>query len=94
MYDNILLHTAYTPDIAPPDYHLFRALQNNLISKTLKSLDDAKKHFKQFFAKKFQELYEREVMELPNRHYLLLLTEQNGEYITELINFSVRKFLV
>lgn len=78
---DILPHPPYSPDIAPSDYHLFRALQNNLNEKTFKTLDDVKKHLDQFFASKSQSFYERGIMDLPNRWRDII--EQNGKYIID-----------
>ena len=36
----LLPHPAYSPDIAPSDFHLFRALRNFLLGKKLNSKQD------------------------------------------------------
>ncbi|CAK9825563.1 Mariner Mos1 transposase, partial [Anthophora retusa] len=39
----ILLHAAYSPDMAPSDYHLFRSLQHHLVGSHFKSLEEVGK---------------------------------------------------
>ena len=39
----VLLHPAYSPDIAPSDYHLFRSLKNNLREKQFTEFEEVKK---------------------------------------------------
>ncbi|XP_014489314.1 PREDICTED: histone-lysine N-methyltransferase SETMAR-like [Dinoponera quadriceps] len=56
---DVLLRPKYNSDLAPSDYHLFRALQNNLNNKTFSSLDALKNHLDDFFAQKSQDFYER-----------------------------------
>ncbi|GFT11511.1 mariner Mos1 transposase [Trichonephila clavipes] len=60
-----MLHTPYSPDLAPSDYYLFRSLQNSLDGKTFISNEEVKNHLAQFFASKDQKFYERGIMLLP-----------------------------
>ena len=48
----VLIHLLYSPDIATWDSHLFQSLQNSLNGKNFHSLEDSKRHLKQFFAQK------------------------------------------
>lgn len=73
--------TAYSPDLAPSNYHLFRSLKNSLDGKTFDSHDDVKNHLIQFFANKDKKFYERGIMLLPEKWQKVL--KQNGQYITE-----------
>ena len=43
----VLIHLPYSPDIAPPDFHLFWSLQNSLNGKSFSSLEDCKRHLEQ-----------------------------------------------
>ena len=43
MNRKVLPHPLYSPDIEPPDYHLFRAIQNDLSSQHFKSFKDIEK---------------------------------------------------
>ncbi|CAF3357183.1 unnamed protein product [Rotaria socialis] len=60
-------HPAYSPDLAPTDYHLNRSLSNH---RSEKKFDD-EKHLKMelvdFFGQKPQEFYEREIFFLAER---------------------------
>ncbi|GAB1869951.1 Transposase [Camponotus japonicus] len=75
----ILIHPPYSPDLAPSDYHLFRALQNFLNDKNFNNDDDVKSHLVQFFAGKNQKFYERGIMMLPERWQEVI--DKNGQYI-------------
>ncbi|KZC14048.1 Histone-lysine N-methyltransferase SETMAR, partial [Dufourea novaeangliae] len=39
---DVLPHPAYSSDMAPSNYHLFRSLQNSLIGKTFYSIEGVK----------------------------------------------------
>ncbi|XP_012064523.1 PREDICTED: histone-lysine N-methyltransferase SETMAR-like [Atta cephalotes] len=56
---DILLHSPYSPDLAPLDFHLFRSLQNFLNGKTFASEDLIKQHLDKFLAEKDGKFYER-----------------------------------
>jgi [histone H3]-lysine36 N-dimethyltransferase SETMAR len=64
---NILPHPPYSPDLAPSDYYLFRALQKIFDGKNFTSNEEVKNHLDQFFATKVQKCYERGIMLLPER---------------------------
>ncbi|EFN75178.1 Histone-lysine N-methyltransferase SETMAR, partial [Harpegnathos saltator] len=64
---DVLVHPPYSPDLAPSDYHLFRALRNNLNNKTFGSLDILKNHLDDFFAQRSQDFYKRGIMKLVKR---------------------------
>ena len=38
----VMPHPAYSPDLAPSDYHLFRSLQNHMNGKTFESNEAVK----------------------------------------------------
>ena len=48
----VLIHPPYSPDVAPPDFHLFWSLQNSLNGKIFHSMEDCKRHLAQFFVQK------------------------------------------
>ena len=76
-----MLHSPYSPDLAPSDYYLFRSLQNSLNGKTFNDDEALKSHLVQFFADKDQKFYERGIMKLPERWHKVI--EQNGKYIID-----------
>ena len=75
----VLIHLPYSPDIAPLDFHLFRSLQNSLNGKNVNSVEDCKRHLKQFFARKDKKFWENGIMKLPGKWQNVV--EQKGEYI-------------
>ena len=62
----VLIHSLYSPDIAPSDFHLFRSLQNSLNGKIFNPLEDSKRHLEQFFAQK-DKFWEDGIMKLPEK---------------------------
>jgi len=78
---DVLVHPPYSPDLAPSDYHLFRALQNNLNNKNFSSPDVLKNHLDDFFAQKSQDFYERGIMKLVKRWQKVI--EQNGKHLVD-----------
>lgn len=39
---DILVHSPYSPDLAPSDFHLFRSLQNTLMDNKFSELNECK----------------------------------------------------
>ncbi|GFW02521.1 histone-lysine N-methyltransferase SETMAR [Trichonephila clavipes] len=60
----VLMHSPYSPDLAPSDYHLFLALQNFLSDKKLGSREDCKNRLLECFSNKVQDFCERGIMKL------------------------------
>ena len=77
----VLIHPPYAPDTAPPDFHLFRSLQNSLNGKMFNSLDDCKRHLEQFFAQKDKKFWEDGIMKLPEKSRKVV--EPKGEYVVQ-----------
>ena len=63
----VLIHLPYSPDTVPLDFHLFWSLQNSLNGKNFNSLEDCKRHLKQFFAQKDKKLWEDGIMKFPEK---------------------------
>ena len=74
-------HPAYSPVLAPSDYHLFRSLKNHLTGKTFDSNKAVKNELIQFFASKNQTFYESGVMKLTERWQKVI--EENYQYIID-----------
>ena len=78
---DVLPHPPYSPDLAPSDFHLFRALQNSLHGIMFNSDEAVNQHLVQFFADKDRSFYERGIMKLTERWQKII--EQNGQYIID-----------
>lgn len=63
----VLPHPAYSPDLAPTDYHLFRSMQHFLTEKKFADLENVRKEVSQFFASKPASFYEKGIKQLPER---------------------------
>ena len=48
----VLSHPAYSPDLAPSDYHLFWSMQHFLKEKSYSDVESIRKDVAQFFASK------------------------------------------
>lgn len=79
------MHPAYSPDIAPSDYHLFRSLQNFLNGKNFNNDDDVKSYLVQFFADKNQQFYERGIMMLKDAKRSLI--KMDNTLLNKVISF-------
>ncbi|KZC04989.1 Histone-lysine N-methyltransferase SETMAR, partial [Dufourea novaeangliae] len=75
----VLPQPAYSPDIGPSDYHLFRSLQNFLLGKHFNNEECLKNALTEFFESKSQEFYNRGIKILPERWAQVV--ENNGNYI-------------
>ena len=77
----VLPHAPYSPDLAPSDYHLFRALSNFLREKSFDDLEDLDFAIRNFFLSKYPEFYAKGIIELPERWSKVVDTD--GEYIVD-----------
>lgn len=75
----VLMHPAYSPDLAPSDYHLFRDMQNFFNGLSMTSREDCKKYLVQFFDQKSQKFYSDGIMALPDKWQKVV--QQNGTYL-------------
>ncbi|CAK9801295.1 Mariner Mos1 transposase [Anthophora quadrimaculata] len=77
----LLPHAAYSPDMAPSDYHLFRSLQHHLTDTEFKTIEDVQKHLDQYIASKPPSFYREGIRNLPNKWRKVI--ESNGEYFDD-----------
>ena len=62
-----MLHSPYSPNLAPSNYYLFRSLQKSLSGKTFNDDEAVKSHLVHFFVDIEQKFYERGIMKLQER---------------------------
>ena len=77
----IIPHPAYSSDLAPTDYHLFRSLSHHLREKKFDDKNDVKTDVANFFGQKAQDFYERGILSLPERWRQVI--DSSGAYVTE-----------
>ena len=77
----VLPHPAYSPDIAPSDYGLFRSLSTFLRGKQFENFDQVENACKEFFASKTKDWYHRQISRLVHRW--LAVVENDGLYFDE-----------
>ena len=63
----VLPHPPYSSDIAPPDYHLFRWLQNHLCDKIYENDDQLKYNLNLFFPQKTEKFFAEGIKKLVDR---------------------------
>jgi histone-lysine N-methyltransferase SETMAR len=73
----VLPHPAYSPDLAPTDYHLFRSMQHFLTEKKFADLESVKKEVSTFFASKLASFYEKGIKQLPERWEKVINSDGN-----------------
>jgi histone-lysine N-methyltransferase SETMAR len=77
----VLPHPAYSPDLAPSDYHLFRSLQHHTNGRKYENNDLLKTDLADFFHSKSVDFYERGIKKLPLRWTNVV--DKEGEYILD-----------
>lgn len=64
---DVMLHPAYSPDLAPTDYHLFRSLASYTRGKKYDNIEEVKTGLLEFFDSKPASFYEKGILDLTNR---------------------------
>lgn len=77
----ILPHAAYSPDLAPSDYHLFRALQHHLTDSRFKSDEEVEKSLDEFINSKPPSFFRSGIRQLPERWKKCIDSE--GDYFED-----------
>ncbi|EFN78930.1 Histone-lysine N-methyltransferase SETMAR, partial [Harpegnathos saltator] len=75
---DVLQHPAYSPDIAPSDYYLFRSMQHALSDMHFQSVDEIRKWLDNFIMSKDVTFFRDGIRKLLERW--LKVIESNGEY--------------
>lgn len=73
-------HPAYSPDLSPTDFHLFRSLSFHLRGKKFDEQEELKNEIDTFFKSKNQEFYAEGIMNLPRRWEHVC--DNDGQYFT------------
>ena len=63
----ILSHSAYSPDLAPSDYHLFASMGHALAQQRFISYEDVQKWLDDWFSSKEQQFFWRGIHKLSNK---------------------------
>ena len=77
----VLPHPPYSPDLAPSDYHLFRALDNHLRQKRFNDDTEIKNWLTDFFDSQPAQFYKDGIRSLPDRWQKVI--ECDGNYFIE-----------
>jgi hypothetical protein len=77
----VLPHAAYSPDLAPSDYHLFQSLQHHLADTHFKTVEEVRKSIDDFIASKLPSFFRDGIRQLPERWSKVI--ENNGEYFQD-----------
>jgi len=75
----VLPHPAYSPDLAPSDYHLFRDLQHHLEGKEYKDQRDIETDLTTYFELQLKEFWSKGIHSLPTRWRQVM--DNEGAYI-------------
>lgn len=73
----ILPHPAYSPDIAPSDYHMFRSMQHGLSGTHFRNQHEVVNWVDQWIASKDQTFFQRGIATLPERWSKVVQSEGN-----------------
>ena len=77
----LLPHPAYSPDIAPSDYGLFRSMAHFLCGRRFENFDAVEAGCREFFASKSQDWYNSQIRMLAERWVTAI--DHNGLYFEE-----------
>ncbi|XP_067126777.1 histone-lysine N-methyltransferase SETMAR-like [Centruroides vittatus] len=78
---SVLPHPPYSLDLAPTDFHLFRALQNALQGQCFQNDDQVQEFIQEFFDSKPPEFCARGIDKLPEKWQEVI--NNDGEYVLD-----------
>jgi len=74
----VLPYPAYSPDLAPSDYHLFSSMDHVLAERHFDSYEDVRKWLDEWFASKDEEFFWHDIHKFPERWEKCIVSE--GKY--------------
>lgn len=74
----VLPHAAYSPDMAPSDYYLFRSLQHHLADSQFQNIEDVKKSIAKYIESKSPSFFRTGIRQLPEKWIKCI--DNNGDY--------------
>ena len=74
----ILSHPPYSPDLAPPDYHLFASMGHSLAEQLFANFEKVEKWLVEWFASKEKKFFWNGIHDSPERWAKCV--ESNGQY--------------
>ena len=77
----LLPHPAYSPDLAPSDYHLFRFMAHFLRGRNFENIEAVEVGLTKLFASKNKDWYRRGIINLAQRWFKII--ESEGLYFEE-----------
>ena len=77
----VLPHPAYSPDLAPTDYHLFLSLSNSLSNRNFTDETELKHYLQAFFDSKSPDFYSSGIHKLPLKWQEVI--DNNGSYVNK-----------
>lgn len=77
----ILPHPAFSPDLAPSDYHLFRSMAHFLRGRQFENIEQVENGCREFFLSKDKAWYQSGIEQLAHRW--ITTVEHNGLYFSE-----------
>jgi hypothetical protein len=86
----VLPHAAYSPDLAPSDYHLFRSMQHFFQEKIYSEVESIKKDLNSYISSRPERFYKRGIQSLPERWEKVILNV--GNYFDDLYFFLYCNF--
>jgi [histone H3]-lysine36 N-dimethyltransferase SETMAR len=77
LYWTTLLHPAYSLDIAPSDYHLFRSMEYYFKDKTFQTKSGVKSAIVAFFNSKLAGFFKKGIFSLNERWQKIIINRGN-----------------
>jgi len=77
----VLPHPAYSPDLAPTYYHLFRSLEHIFSGQYIKNCEEVEKCIDRYINFKDEVFFTRGIHMLPGSVWIAMMTFLNNKYV-------------